>query len=188
MNHTGTVVLETPRLILRPFVMEDAPAAFRNWCSDPEVTRFLRWPAHSSEQITRMVLESWIADYARPDFYQWAIVPKDLGEPVGTLSVVDQEENAAKLHIGYCIGRPWQNRGYTTEALHRVLEHLFLQVGAGRIESQHDPENIASGRVMLKCGLQKEALLRKADWSNRGIVDACLHAILREEWEAQRAR
>ncbi|MBE5815850.1 MAG: GNAT family N-acetyltransferase [Clostridiales bacterium] len=185
MQHKGTVTLTTPRLTLRPFIPEDIPAAFRNWCSDPEVTRFLRWPAHSSEQITRMVLEGWIAAYHQPDFYQWAIVPGEVGEPVGTISVVAHEDAARKLHIGYCLGRPWQGKGYMTEAFREVIRFLFEEVGANRIESQHDPENAASGKVMLRCGLAREGILRKADWSNRGIVDACMHALLREDWERQ---
>lgn len=187
MQHKGTQTIRTKRLTLRPFTLEDAPAAFRNWCSDPEVTRFLRWHAHATEVVTSMVLADWITSYQRPDFYQWAIVPDEAGEPVGTISVVGQEELSAKMHIGYCIGRPWQNKGYTTEALSAVVDFLFSQVEAGRIESQHDPENPASGRVMTKCGLMPEAVLRKADWSNRGIVDACMHAILREEWLERRS-
>ncbi len=187
MQHKGTQTIRTERLTLRPFTLEDVPAAYRNWCSDPEVTRFLRWPAHATEQVTRMVLTDWISSYQRPEFYQWAIVPHEAGEVVGTISVVDQEELSAKMHIGYCIGRPWQNKGYTTEALSTVVDFLFSRVEAGRIESQHDPENPASGRVMTKCGLLPEAVLRKADWSNRGIVDACMHAILREEWLERRS-
>ena len=187
MDHKGTLTLTTPRLTLRPFTPDDIPAAFRNWCSDPEVTRFLRWPAHPTEAVTRMVLSDWIASYADPAFYQWAIVPEGSNEPVGTISVVDRNERTDTLHIGYCIGRPWQNKGYTSEALAAVVDFLFAQVGANRIESQHDPENPASGRVMEKCGLHREGVLRQADWSNRGIVDACMHAILRKEWEQARA-
>ena len=41
MIHQGTKVLETERLLLRPFRAEDAEAMFRNWASDPEVTRYL---------------------------------------------------------------------------------------------------------------------------------------------------
>ena len=186
MNHLGTVQLTTPRLILRPFTEADIPAAFRNWCSDPEVTRYLRWPAHPNEQVTRMVLTDWIASYAQPDFYQWAIQPKDGDEVVGTISVVEHDDRTHKMHVGYCIGRPWQRKGYTTEALEAVVDFLFDQVGAGRIESLHDPNNPASGRVMVKCGLTPEGVLRKSDWNNQGIVDACMHAILREDWEARR--
>ena len=188
MKHQGTVPLTTARLILRPFTPEDVPAAFRNWCSDPVVTKYLRWPAHPNEDVTRMVLTDWINSYQQPDFYQWAIQPKDEGEVVGAITVVEHDDRTAKIHIGYCIGRPWQRKGYMSEALSALVEFFFTQVGAGRIESLHDPNNPASGKVMLNCGLLPEALLRKADWNNQGIVDACMHALLREDWERQRAK
>ena len=44
MRHLGTQTLHTPRLTLRPFSREDGAAMYRNWASDPEVTRFLSWP------------------------------------------------------------------------------------------------------------------------------------------------
>ena len=56
MNHQGTKTFETPRLILRRFTMEDAPAMYRNWASDPEVTKYLTWPTHSSAEVSRQVL------------------------------------------------------------------------------------------------------------------------------------
>ena len=56
MNKTGTQRIETHRLILRPFRPADAEDMFSNWASDPEVTRFLTWPAHSSIEVTRWVL------------------------------------------------------------------------------------------------------------------------------------
>ena len=48
MNHSGTIRLETKRLVLRPFVIEDAPAMYRNWANDPQVTRFLTWTPHAN--------------------------------------------------------------------------------------------------------------------------------------------
>ena len=63
-----------------------------------------------------------------------------------------------------------------------MIRFLFDQVGALRIECQHDPNNPHSGRVMAKCGLQYEGTLRQRDWSNQGIVDACLYSLLREEY------
>ena len=56
LTHKGTQVLETRRLILRPFAMEDARAMYDNWASDPEVTKYLQWPAHSSSAVTEAVL------------------------------------------------------------------------------------------------------------------------------------
>ena len=183
MTHKGTKRIETARLILRAFEPGDAEAAFRNWTSDEKVTRFLRWPTHTDLSVTERVIGDWVSDSRKPDFYQWAIVPKDLGEPIGTISVVDSNERLGILHIGYCIGSRFWGQGITSEAFAAVIPYLFREVGANRIESQHDPENPASGRVMRKCGLRYEGTLRQADFSNRGIVDACMYSLLRNEWE-----
>ena len=185
MTHKGTRVIETNRLLLRPFVPEDADAAFRNWTGDPAVTEFLRWPTHGSVDVTRRVLKDWIDSYRRDDFYQWAIVLKSLGEPVGSISAVDLNERLDIVHIGYCIGSRWWRQGITSEAFAAVIPYFFREIGANRIESQHDPNNPNSGCVMEKCGLRCEGTLRQADWSNRGIVDAKIYALLRSDWEKQ---
>ena len=52
MEHKGTVTLETPRLILRRLTLAVAEPMYRNWASDPGVTKFLTWPTHSSVEIT----------------------------------------------------------------------------------------------------------------------------------------
>lgn len=183
MKHQGTKTIETDRLILRAFTMDDAEAMFRNWESDDRVTEFLRWPTALSIAETNQVLNAWIKGYESPDFYQWAIVLKKIGEPIGSISVVDKNEKLDIVHIGYCIGSKWWHRGYTTEAFRAIIPFFFTEVGVNRIESQHDPNNPGSGRVMQKCGLTYEGTLRQADWSNKGIVDACMYSLLRCEWE-----
>ena len=65
MNKTGTQRIETHRLILRRYRIEDAEDMFSNWASDPEVTKFLTWPPHSSVDVTRFVLNDWISRYFR---------------------------------------------------------------------------------------------------------------------------
>lgn len=182
MKHKGTVTIETERLILRRFLPADKDAAYMNWTSDEKVTEFLRWPTHKSIEVTERVLSSWISEYENPAFYQWAIVLKELGEPIGTISVVEQDEKTEKLHIGYCIGSKWWHSGYTSEAFAAIIPFFFEEVGAKRIESQHDSENPNSGKVMKKCGLIYEGTLRKADWSNRGIVDACMYGMLASDY------
>lgn len=178
MQHQGTVALESERLLLRRFTMADADAMFANWASDEQVTRYLAWPTHESVEVTKSVLRTWSAGYDRPDFYQWAIVPKALGEPIGTISAVRLDEQAEKVEIGYCIGRKWWHQGFTSEALSTVLPFFFAQVGAGRVEARHDIDNLHSGGVMRKCGLRCEGTLRKAGRNNRGIVDVCVYGIL----------
>jgi len=182
MNHKGTVVIETERLILRPFMDEDAQAAFNNWESDERVTEFLRWPTYYDVEDTKRIIREWVQQYANPAYYQWAIVLKSINEPIGSISVVDQDEKTDKVHIGYCIGSKWWHKGITSEAFSAVIPFFFNEVNVNRIESQHDPNNPNSGEVMKKCGLKYEGTLRQADWSNRGIVDACMYGLLREDY------
>lgn len=183
MEHKGTVYLETERLVLRAFTNDDLNAMYTNWASDERVTKYLRWSAHNDISITEMVLEDWVRSYSDERFYQWAIVPKDMTEPIGTISVVEQNELAEKMQIGFCVGYDWWNKGYTSEAFRRVIQFLFEEVKVQRIEAQHAPENVNSGKVMLSCGLKYEGTLRKADWNNQGITDACIYSILQEEYE-----
>lgn len=179
MNHKGTVTTETNRLILRRFTPQDTMAVFNNWTSDEKITEFLRWPAHKSIDITDRVLNDWIALYENKSFYQWAIVLKEQNdEPIGTISVVDKNEKINSLHIGYCFGRKWWHQGITSEAFSAIIPFLFGEVKANRLESQHDPNNPNSGKVMMKCGLKYEGTLRQADFSNKGIVDASMYSIL----------
>ena len=189
MNHRGTVELETDRLILRRFVYEDAGAMYTNWAHDPEVTKYLRWYAHSSLEATRSVVHQWIGGYMRMDNYLWAIVPRDVGEPIGSISVVKYDTSTSMVHVGYCIGQQWWNQGYTSEALIRLVRFFFEDVGVNRIEALHDPRNPNSGKVMMKAGMVFEGTMRQADWNNLGICDASIYAILAQDYrEARSAR
>jgi [ribosomal protein S5]-alanine N-acetyltransferase len=186
MNHLGTIEIETERLCLRKFLTQDDETAYRNWTSDNQTTAYLRWPTHASLEVTQRVLSDWIASYSRKDFYQWAIVLKALGEPIGTISVVDQNERVNSVHIGYCIGSKWWNQGITTEAFRAIIPYLFNKVKVNRIEAQHDPNNPGSGKVMQKCGLKYEGTLREADFSNKGIVDAAMYSLLASEYNTEK--
>lgn len=182
MKHCGTQILETDRLILRRYVSEDAPAMYKNWASDSEVTKFLMWQTHSSVAVSQNITDEWVKEYSNDNYYHWAIVLKDNGdEPIGDIAVVHMDEKVSMMHIGYCIGRAWWHQGITSEALKAVMDYLFDVVDVNRIESRHDPKNPNSGKVMQKCGMKYEGTLRSSDWNNQGICDASYYALLKSE-------
>ena len=180
MEHKGTNYIETERLILRPFTMEDAPAMYRNWASDDAVTRFLTWPSHKDLSVTEQVLGDWISHYSETNYYQWAIIFKEYSnEPIGCIGVNNRiSDKLRTAHIGYCIGQNWWHKGIVSEALDLIIRYLFDEIGVNRIESRHDPKNPNSGAVMKKCGMKQEGILRQSDWNNQGICDAVYYAIL----------
>ncbi|NLL31433.1 MAG: GNAT family N-acetyltransferase [Clostridiales bacterium] len=187
MKHLGTLEIETDRLKLRKFKDGDAQAMFNNWAKDKEVTKFLTWPTHKSVEVTESLLSEWIKNYSDNKFYQWAIVLKENGdEPIGSISVVGMREEIDMVQIGYCIGRKWWQQGITSEAFKGIIKFLIEEVGVKRIETHHDLNNPNSGKVMLKCGLQYEGTLRKADINNQGICDIAIYGLLAEDYYANK--
>ena len=186
LTHKGTQTIETSRLILRRAVRDDAEPMFRNWASDSEVTKYLTWPTYEKVETAHQILDLWVGEYEKPNYYQWMIVLKELGEPIGSISVVRQNDRVEEAEIGYCIGSHWWHKGIMTEALNAVIEYLFIEVGINRVAARHDPNNPHSGGVMRKCGMKYEGTHRACDRNNQGICDAAQYAILRGEWKKPR--
>ena len=179
MNHQGTKRIETERLILRPFTIEDAPKMYENWASDPEVTKYLLWPTHTGVDVTREVLSGWIAEYEKKEKYEWCIELKETGEPIGSMGAFDINEKVESVEVGYCISKKYWHQGITSEALKAVISYLTEEVGVRRISSRHDVKNSHSGEVMKKCGLQYEGTRIRADWNNSGICDVALYGLVK---------
>lgn len=185
MKHLGTKKLETNRLILRQFTIEDTDAMYNNWASDPEVTKYLTWPHHETVEISRSVLNDWVSQYSNEVCYQWAIVLKENGnEPIGSIAAVRIDDTIEMVHMGYCIGKRWWKQGITSEALDALIKFFFEEVGVNRIELRHDPRNPNSGKVMQKCGLKYEGTHLEADWNNQGRCDSVMYAILAKDYNA----
>ena len=183
MTHKGTKKLETTRLILRKALPTDAEPMFRNWASDPEVTKYLTWPTHSDITVSQMVIDSWCKEYEKDNYYEWMIVLAERNDPIGSISVVQLNEQAEEAEIGYCIGRPWWHKGIVAEALAAVMEYLFTEVGVNKITAKHDTNNPNSGKVMRKSGMKYESISLASGRNNQGICDTAHYAILRVDWQ-----
>ena len=179
MNHLGTRELATERLTLRRFEIEDAENMFYNWANDPEVTKYLTWPAHANVEITESIVKDWVSKYDDKEFYQWAIELNDLEQPIGSISAVKVDNKIESVEIGYCIGQKFWHKGYTTEALTEIIRFFIAEVGAGRVCARHDSNNPNSGKVMDAAGMEYEGTLRRADINNQGICDAVIYSKIR---------
>ncbi|WP_295095772.1 GNAT family N-acetyltransferase [uncultured Catenibacterium sp.] len=178
----GTACLETERLILREFKIEDADDMYHHWANDEKVTRYLTWPPHQSIEDTKQLLSSWIQSYENGDSYNWGIVVKDKSTLIGNISVTHIDKNTNTVEIGYCIGQAYWGHGYVAEALKEVISYLFKE-GYDLVRARHDKNNPRSGQVMIKVGMKYEGTLRKYAKNNQGVVDDVLYSILPEELE-----
>ena len=142
--------LETERLRLRPFRLDDAEAMFAGWTGDDEVTKYLTWPTHRSVEDTKALLARWVAEYERPERLNFAIELKEEGNKlIGGIDVVRYEDGCPVL--GYNLSRPYWGRGVMTEACRRLLDYLFSQ-GYAEVRIAAMVENVGSRRVIEKCG------------------------------------
>lgn len=181
MKHLGTKQINTPRLLLRRFTIEDAPKMYGDWASDEEVTRYLLWAAHKSQEETESLLKSWAEDYKNAAAYLWCIEWKETAEPIGSIGVTKMIEQAQLVELGYFISRRYWHQGIATEALQAVMDFFFDEVGVNRVESRHDPRNPYSGKVMEACGMRYEGTRIEADFNNSGICDEVLYGLTRKQ-------
>lgn len=185
LTHKGTQTIVTQRLKLRPFEIEDAEAMFLNWASDPEVTKFLTWAAHTRVEDTKNYIERCcVGQYYLHTTYKWAIELRGSTTLMGDISVVGYSEKNHGCELGYCLSRSFWGQGLMTEALSAILGYLFSVVNFNRIEARHDIRNPASGKVMLKCGMQFEGTLRQVGFREQeGYYDLQVYSMLKNDWD-----
>lgn len=160
---------------------------FKNWGSDPKCNTHLPWELHKNVEETECIIKSWIESY-KEDKFRWIIELKKENIAIGGIDVVRINKQAEICEVGYCIGSNFWNKGYTTEALNKVLDYLFNECDFILIEAAHHESNIASGKVMEKCGMIKECSLRKRAYNREtNSVEALIfHSITKEEFNKER--
>lgn len=161
-------IIETERLILRPFLESDFEAAINLYSNGLSQQISESHPEVFNKVMSEM-FSKWLNEYKEGLDIRWAITLKDCDTIVGDIIVnkiiaVDDIEEA---EIGYNILENHWNNGYATEAAKAVIQNLFER-GISRIVAWYEPDNPTSGRVMEKCGMKyvcKEAKNLTADIS-----------------------
>jgi RimJ/RimL family protein N-acetyltransferase len=150
--------IPTERLILRKPREEDAQALFESYTSDPEVTRFLLWQAHSSVDETLQFLKEGEAKWASGEAYRWAL---ELREDDSLLGMIVARMEKSSVDVGYVLSKKAWGQGYMAEALKAVIDWALSQEEIFRVWAVCDTENVASARVMEKAGMLREGLMRR---------------------------
>jgi ribosomal-protein-alanine N-acetyltransferase len=151
-------MMETNRLILRPFTLDDA-AAWLPLISLPEIVRYTGdTPATSVDQARESLRTRPLRDYAVHGYGRLAVIEKSSGRLVGFSGfkyVVDLQE----VDIGYRFLPDCWGKGYATESAQALMAQGPREHGFKRIVGTVHPDNPASGRVLEKLGLRYERTL-----------------------------
>ena len=182
MENLTTKTLESNRLILRKFTLDDAEAMYNNWESDPECCKYLAWDVAKSVDETKELLQSWVSAYENGAL-NWVVEIKATGEIIGNICVMELNKKHSTAAIGYCYGSKFWGNGYATEALRTVIEYLLNDCGLYLVEASRISGNPASGRVMEKAGMRKDGVLRsrRINKHTKERNDAVVYSIIKDE-------
>lgn len=172
----------TQRLVLRRFCEGDAPAlaAYR---SAPEIARYQSWGIPVSlEAATALIREVAERDTHMPGWFQYAVELRTDCTLIGDIGV-NLHENQRQAEIGYTIAAEYQGRGFATEAVRRVLEHLFVDRRLHRISAECDARNLPSARLLERLGFRREGYRVANTWLKGEWTDDLLFGLLATDWQ-----
>lgn len=151
--------LYTKRLRLRPFTKNDRKAV-HIYASDPETVKFMTFGPNTKKDTKDFISRTLEAERAVPRRqYDFALEKLDDARLIGACGIYLREPGQAE--IGWVLNREFHNLGYMTEAARELVNFAFDTLELHRVYARCDAENHSSRRVMEKCGMSKEAALRK---------------------------
>ena len=185
------LVLETQRLTLRQFTEDDVDNLF-DLNSDPEVMRYLTGGRPTRrEELRDEVIPFHLAVYERLDrLGTWAAESSATGEFLGWFHFrPGPGTDITNIDLGYRLRRSAWNTGYATEGSRALINMGFTELGIERVFGHTMTVNIASRRVMEKCGL---TLVRTTPYEGPDVIEGSEHgeveyALTKPEWEARAA-
>jgi RimJ/RimL family protein N-acetyltransferase len=151
-------IIETARLLLRPFSPDDA-GAFFELNSDPEVVRYTGGDSLGSVAEARQgICERILRDYATRGFGRWALIFKETGALIGLAGLKHLDE-LEQVDLGYRLLPKYWGQGLATEAARASIAYGFDVLRLPQIIGLVDPPNFASVRVLEKSGLVFEEMV-----------------------------
>jgi len=176
------VSIETPRLVLRPFAPEDAPAV-QLLAGEWEVARFT---ARIPHPYPDGAAAEWIRGQVEADDGTFAIERRDDRALIGAIGY-EHEAGGRAAVLGYWIGKPYWGQGYATEALRVLVGHVFDRLDVDEVQTSAVPENRASIRVQEKVGFAYVGVTREPAPARGGDIGVEVRVLTRARWQALQA-
>lgn len=168
--------IETDRLLLRPFTLDDVDTYHAAIRSDPDVMRYLPGGQPQSREQAEQAVQRFIAGWQASGFGGFAVIRKVDGALIGQ-SGLSPLPGTDMVEVFYALAKAAWGQGYAPEAARAVLRFGFEQVGLARIVAVFVPENIGSERVMIKLGMAHQGMIAAYD------TELPCYAITREAFD-----
>jgi RimJ/RimL family protein N-acetyltransferase len=175
----------TPRLILRPFRLDDVGAVY-GYQSRPEVARFLYWDVRSRDEVADVVAQRVATPTLERegDTLVLAVVAKETGTLIGEVNLAWWSREHRSGEVGFVFNPDHHGHGYAAEAAAEMLRLGFDGLGLHRIIGRCDGRNTASAKLMEKLGMRREAHFIQNEIVKGEWTDELVYAMLAEEWRS----
>ncbi len=174
--------LETERTYLRKLLYSDKSDIFA-YAKNPKVAEHVIWDAHQSEFDTLEFLNTVYAAYNKNKAAPWGIELKETGKIIGTAGFVNWEKENQKAEIGYVLSKDYWKKGIMTEVVKDIINFGFEKIGLTEISARSKPANVASQKVLIKCGLRYNGLHKKQMLIKGKLEDMDLFSLAKDDWE-----
>jgi len=174
----------TRRLLIRNFTDDDLDTllAYRN---DLEVAKYQGWSVpYSREKGEALIAEMKdVQILQQGQWQQLALEIIETGEMIGDIGIRIYNNDARQALIGFTIASNHWRKGYATESITAVLNHLFNEIDLHRVVAECDTRNVASWKTLEKLGFRREAHFVENYLEKGAYVDEYSYAILQREWQ-----
>lgn len=182
LQHTGTQVMESERLLLRPFRYEDDDNMLAYWVSDPNIQSLYSEPTYTTKEEVKELLDKYIDSYEKADYYRWAIIEKESDICIGQIAIFLVDNKNHFCEIEYALGSRFHRKGFATEATQMILDFCFNKVNFHKVQVCHKEGNVASQGVIKKCGFTYEGTLRDFFFMDTKYVNRLYYSMLKDEY------
>ena len=166
---------------MRRLSMRDASDIFE-YASVPEVAEHVTWNYHRNISDSIHFLRIITQQYEDGSPSPWGIVLKENSKLIGTIGFHFWSPHNHFAEVGYALSKDYWNRGLMTESLKAVLDFGFNSMHLNRIEATCMPGNTASEKVMLKCGMSFEGILKQRLLAKDIFHDLKMFSILKNNF------
>lgn len=171
----------TERLELRKVAFGDLPALLEIH-RVVEVNRYLPLETWEGMDDAKRWYDKALQRHRDGEAIQWVIGERGGKRLYGSCILFGYEADNERAELGYCIGRPHWGQGIAREAVARLVDYAFGELGLRRLDARVDPRNGASGRLLRRLGFTHEGCLRQRQYLKGELVDVDLFGLLRPEW------
>jgi ribosomal-protein-alanine N-acetyltransferase len=170
--------LQTNRLFLRPIAVSDAPSLFEAR-GDAEVMRYWDWPAQKSVAAIEKILAEHAPELSDKSTLWWAVALSPDGPAIGECDLSEIDRHHGRAEVGFLFARRHWGQGYAREAMERVIDYGFNELGLERLWARCHDCNAASVRLLERLSFTYEGCLRSHIVRDSARRDCLIYGRLR---------